>query len=199
MNERALKQFFKQLNRCMLIMWRLGMGRLINIWPQVIGRIMVITHTGRKSGLRRHTPVNYAVVGGEVYCAAGFGASSDWYRNMLASPEVEIWLPEGWWAGKAQLADNHTDRLDILRQILINSGFAAGLFAGIHPRKMNDSTLDQLTRDYPLVCIQRVSPCTGSGGPADLVWVWPALAHIALLGWLMQKIFGKYAKSRRNE
>ena len=63
------------------------------------GQIMVLTHTGRKSGLRRRTPVNYALVDGEVYCTAGFGQISDWYRNILANPQVEVWLPDGWWAG----------------------------------------------------------------------------------------------------
>jgi len=33
----------------------------------------VITHTGRKTGRKRRTPVNYAVVRDDVYCTAGFG------------------------------------------------------------------------------------------------------------------------------
>jgi hypothetical protein len=46
--------------------------------------------------------VNYAIVDGEVYCTAGFGAVSDWYRNIRTNPEVEVWLPDGWWAGVAE-------------------------------------------------------------------------------------------------
>ena len=87
---------------------------------------MVITHTGRKSGLRRRTPVNYAIINGDIYCAAGFGAVADWYRNLLADPHVEVWLPDGWWAGSQRCDDLPAEqRLPVLRQVLINSGFAA--------------------------------------------------------------------------
>ena len=70
----------------MLLMWRFGLGTWLNVWPSVIGQIMVLTHTGRKSGLKRHTPVNYALVEGEIYCTAGYGRGSDWYRNIEANP-----------------------------------------------------------------------------------------------------------------
>ncbi len=84
--EERLRTGFKVLNKFMLLMWRLGLGWMLNIWPAGFGRIMVITHTGRKSGLRRRTPLNYAEVDGEIYCTAGFGHISDWYRNIMADP-----------------------------------------------------------------------------------------------------------------
>ena len=96
-----LRQMFKQMNKFMLLMWRLGLGSWLNFWPDVGGRIMVITHTGRKTGLKRRTPVNYALVEGELYCTAGFGPMSDWYRNLKAHSQVEVWLPEGWWRSRA--------------------------------------------------------------------------------------------------
>ena len=45
--EIKLRQSFKQLNKFMLLMWRLGFGRWFNVWPEGFGQIMVITHTGR--------------------------------------------------------------------------------------------------------------------------------------------------------
>ena len=100
--EENMRMAFKLINGFMLGMWRLGLGQFINIWPEGIGRIMVLSHTGRKTGLRRQSPVNYALLGGEIYCVAGFGKRADWYRNMLANPLVEVWLPDGWWAGVAE-------------------------------------------------------------------------------------------------
>ena len=76
-SEQDLRQGFKYFNRFMLLMWRLGLGRWINLWPEVGGRIMVITHTGRKTGMRRRTPVNYTIANGDIYCTAGFGGVSD--------------------------------------------------------------------------------------------------------------------------
>jgi deazaflavin-dependent oxidoreductase (nitroreductase family) len=148
------RQFFKHFNRFMLLAWRLGLGRWINAWPAVGGRIMVLGHTGRKSGLRRQTPVNYAQVNGEVYCTAGFGPRSDWYRNLLANPQVEVWLPDGRWIGRAEDVSDCEQHLHLLRQVLIDSGFAAYL-AGINPRTISDEQLAAAGSGYRLVRIRR--------------------------------------------
>ena len=174
-----LRQGFKYFNRFMLLMWRLGFGNWVNAWPKVGGRIMVITHTGRKSGARRQTPVNYAIVDGDIYCTAGFGSGSDWYRNLLSNSKVEVWLPEGWWSGIAEDVTNEKDRLTLLRQVLIASGFAARL-AGINPLAITDAELDAETVEYRLIRIRRLTPRTGRDGPGDLAWIWP-LATLILL------------------
>ncbi len=188
MNEESLRQFFKQLNRFMILIWRLGLGRWLNFWPEGIGRIMVLTHTGRKSGLRRRTPVNYAVVDGELYCIAAFGASTDWFRNVTAHPEVQVWLPDGWWRGIARLVEDDPIRLPVIRQVLINSGFAAKTFEGIQPRELNEAELAQVAREYRLVHIRRTAAMTGPEGPGDLAWVWPAVVHGLLVLWIFKKL-----------
>lgn len=177
--EERLRQGFRQLNRFMLLMWRLGLGGWLNAWPAVGGRIMVLTHTGRKTGRRRQTPVNYAIVDGDIYCTAGFGRGSDWYRNIRACPQVEVWLPEGWWAGRAEEIGEAEERLPRMRAVLIASGFAAYL-AGINPGKMSDQELERVTAKYRLLRIRRTAARTGPQGPGDLAWVWP-LATMLLL------------------
>jgi hypothetical protein len=92
--EKQLQQGFKHFNRGMLALWRLGLGPWLSAWPEVGGQILVISHTGRVSGLKRRTPLNYAIVDGEVYIAAGFGSRSDWYRNLKVNPSLEVWLPQ---------------------------------------------------------------------------------------------------------
>ena len=146
----SLRKVFHTLNRFMVFMWKLGMGRLINIWPAGIGRIMIIKHRGRKSGKEYLTPVNYALVAGEIYCTAGFGSISDWYRNMLANPIIELWLPEGKRKARAEDISEAPNRLFLLRQVIIASGFAGPLF-GINPKKLNDEQLDVLSKEYRLV------------------------------------------------
>ena len=174
-----LRQMFKQMNKFMLLMWRLGLGSWLNFWPDVGGRIMVITHTGRKTGLKRRTPVNYALVEGELYCTAGFGPMSDWYRNLKAHSQVEVWLPEGWWAGVAEEITDPQGRLPLLRQVLIASGFAAPMF-GIYPKTMTDAELEAVTTDYRLIHIRRTEARTGPNGPGDLAWIWPLATMILL-------------------
>ena len=176
--EQKLRQGFRYLNHFMVFMWRLGLGRLMSR-REFTGQIMVLTHTGRKSGLRRRTPVNYALVDGEVYCTAGFGAQADWYRNIMANPQVELWLPEGWWAGVAEDVSADPQRLVLLRQVLVASGFAS-YAAGIDPFKISDAELNRVSEKYRLVRIRRTIPCTGTDGPGDLAWIWPAMATLLL-------------------
>ena len=178
--EETLRQSFKRyLNPFMLLMWRLGLGPWINIWPPVGGRILVIAHQGRKTGRRRYTPVNYALVDGEIYCTVGFGVVSDWYRNLAVNPNIEVWLPDGWWAGVVEDISDSPWRLPLLRQVLIGSGVVTYL-AGIDPVNLTDEALHAVTSKYRLLHIWRTEARTGRGGPGDLAWVWPAATMILL-------------------
>ncbi len=177
-----LRQIFKRFNVFMLFMWRLGLGQWINVWPKVGGRIMVLVHTGRKSGIQRRTPVNYTLVGKDIVCVAGFGSLADWYRNIQHDPRVEVWLPNGWWEGVAEDYDAPASAIPTLRQLMFDTGVVAPLF-GLDPRKLSDSELEKATADYKLVRIRRTSACTGRGGPGDLAWFWP-VATLVLVGYL---------------
>jgi deazaflavin-dependent oxidoreductase (nitroreductase family) len=146
----AYRRTFRILNKFMVRMWKMGMGRMINLWPAVGGRIMVIKHTGRNSGRTLYAPVNYAEVDGQIYCTAGFGAMTDWYRNLMKNPCVELWLPDRRVQMKAKDISDSEQRLHLLREVLIASGFAARLF-GIDAKKISDGELDRLTSDYRLI------------------------------------------------
>ncbi|MEW6180565.1 MAG: nitroreductase family deazaflavin-dependent oxidoreductase [Chloroflexota bacterium] len=188
-----LRQYFKKGNVLMVWLWRLGLGKHINFAPKYAGQVMVLVHSGRKSGKHYRTPVNYALVNGEIYCVAGFGGVSDWYRNIIANPQVEVWLPDGWWAGIAEEVLDAEMRLPILRQVLIASGFAARLF-GVDPLKLSDEELSRLTCDYRLIRIRRTVARTGPGGPGDWAWIWP-LTTFYLLFLLLTRRGRKQRKS----
>lgn len=166
------RQAFKSLNKFMIALFRLGLGGFVNISPEYGGRILVLTHTGRKSGRRLQTPVNYTIIDEDIYVTAGFGRRSDWFRNLIANPQTEVWLPDGWWQGVAEDVSDAPQRMMWLRQVLIASGFAAQM-VGIDPHNMSDAELAKATADYPLVRIRRTAARTGPGGPGDLAWVWP--------------------------
>lgn len=168
-----LRQAFKLLNHFMVLLWRLGLGSMLNMWPAVGGRFLVLRHYGRKSGKVYLTPVNYAEIEGDLYITAGFGDQADWYRNIQANPEVEVWLPDGWWSGVAQDASNVLNHDKKLRQVIIASGFA-GPFFGLDQSKLDDAQFAAATREYRLVRIRRTAARTGPGGPGDLNWIWQA-------------------------
>lgn len=184
--DETLRKGFKYFNPTMLLFWRLGLGTWMSFWPEGFGRYMVITHTGRKTGVRRQTPVNYTVMDGEVYCTAGFGQISDWYRNIMKNPNVEIWLPDGWWEARAEEVTDPQARLPLMRQVIRDSGFA-GRLAGIDAGRISDEALDRITSDYRLIHLRRTAPRTGSGGPGELAWVWPLATFLLLPLALMKK------------
>jgi deazaflavin-dependent oxidoreductase (nitroreductase family) len=163
---------FKAFNRFMLLLWRLGLGGPVNRVPRWSGQIMVLVHRGRVSGVIRRTPVNYALSDDDIFCIVGFG-TTDWYRNIRADPHVEVWLPDGWWAGVAdELPREHPDRLPRLRQVLLASGLAASA-AGANPRALNDADLQDRTEVYRVIRIHRTAARTGPDGPGELAWIWP--------------------------
>jgi deazaflavin-dependent oxidoreductase (nitroreductase family) len=169
---------FKRFNKIMIALYRLGLGPYISN-PQT-GYIMVLTTIGRKSGLKRRTPVNYAIVDGDIYCTSGFGVTSDWYRNLKANSQLEVWLGRHWWAGQAEEVTDPAEWLPLYRLILINSGFAAETFLGFDPATISNEALREIGADQPVIRIRVERELSGPGGPGDLVWIWP-LAAAALL------------------
>jgi deazaflavin-dependent oxidoreductase (nitroreductase family) len=183
--DERLRQMFRIGNRFMVLLFRLGLGSWGNR-PET-SQVMVLVHKGRKSGLLRRTPVNYAIVDDQIYCTAAFGNRADWYRNVVADPRVQVWLPDGWYAGEAEeVPPDDPQRLALMRQVLIASGFAAPLFAGVNPETISDEKLAEISASYRLIRIYPSEACTGPGGPGDLAWVWP-LTSAVLLGLLLLK------------
>ncbi|MEI2609413.1 MAG: nitroreductase family deazaflavin-dependent oxidoreductase [Candidatus Promineifilaceae bacterium] len=189
--EDQLRQVFKHFNRFMVSMWKMGLGKWINGWPDVGGRIMVIVHKGRKTGQTRYAPVNYALVDGELYCVAGFGKGTDWYRNVKVNPEVDVWLPDGGWAGVVTDVTSDPRRLALLRQVLINSGFAARM-VGLEPKTMSDADLAAATESYRLLHISRTElRPTPQMAPGPII----ALS-LGLLSFLVLLWWKKWSKRR---
>ena len=128
----------------------------------------MLEHVGRRSGTEYRTPVDFSKVGDDLYCVAAFGETTHWYRNILAAPEIAVWLPDGRWVASAEDASDDPRRLDLMRQVLMDSGFAARLI-GLHPRQMSDEDLDQATSTYRLLRIHPLRREVSSDGPGSLV------------------------------
>jgi deazaflavin-dependent oxidoreductase (nitroreductase family) len=174
-----LRRMFRSMNRSMVLMWRLGLGRWADAWPSVGGRILVVEHHGRRSGRRYLTPLNFTPENRSRFCIAAFGTRSDWYRNALATGRVVVWLPDGTWIARVSDATDEEGARDRIRRVLIDSGFAARAF-GLNPRVMTDEEVDTATADYRLVRLDLIDRCDED--PADLWWVWlPVAAGAAVV------------------
>jgi deazaflavin-dependent oxidoreductase (nitroreductase family) len=87
-NERkALTGWRRFFFRAPIWLYRWGLGWLLG------KRFLLINHIGRKSGLPRQAVVEVLVYDRDhnaYYVAAGFGPESQWYKNLLARPDVTI-------------------------------------------------------------------------------------------------------------
>ena len=79
--------FKRLLWRAPIWFYRLGLGGLLG------GKFLLLKHTGRKSGQPRQAVIeidDYDPETNTYLVASGFGRKSDWYQNILKSPEVTI-------------------------------------------------------------------------------------------------------------
>lgn len=79
--------FGRALSRFPLWFYRLHLGFLLG------ERFLMLTHTGRKSGLARETVlevVRHDPLTDSYVVASGWGEKSNWFRNILKNPRVTI-------------------------------------------------------------------------------------------------------------
>ncbi len=183
-NYSFLRKGFRIMNRFLMVpLFRLGLGPMLG--SPYGGYIMVVKTHGRLSGKTRYTPVNYAMANGCVYCTAGFGKVSHWFKNLSTDPHVELLLPSGAVAATAEIVDQVEEKRTALRQVLINSGFAAFLFGGFNPYRVSEQKLDELTRDYIVLRFRTSGIAAGPYDPGGWFWLWPTAALVALIWWLL--------------
>ena len=84
----------KALNARMAANYRRGIGPT--------GVVVLLTTTGRKSGMARVTPLQFEEVEGRYYIASARGQSADWFRNILANPEVRVQVGKKEFAASAE-------------------------------------------------------------------------------------------------
>lgn len=80
--------------------YRAHLGRLLG------HQFLLLTHRGRKSGLPRHTVlevVHYNRATRTYVVAAGWGVTSDWYRNIQQTPAVLLESGSGRVAARAAI------------------------------------------------------------------------------------------------
>jgi deazaflavin-dependent oxidoreductase (nitroreductase family) len=173
---------FKALNRYFMIpMHRAGLGAWLG--SPIGGCMLLLRVRGRKSGIVRETPLNYLVADGAVWIVAGFGPQTEWYRNLLADPTVEVVLPTRRLTGTAVEVRSPVVRARILPALLRATGLPSFL-AGVNPWT---ATVAQVTDALDFVPLIRIDPADGwlDPGPDDpggRAWIWrQALVLVASL------------------
>jgi deazaflavin-dependent oxidoreductase (nitroreductase family) len=182
----ALRQIFRYLNRYFMVpIFRLGLGGFMG--NPLTSYVMVLKTIGRKSGKTRYAPVNYAIANGCIYCLSGWGQTSDWYRNLMAQPEIDIIMPSGAVHGRAELVTDPLERIQMLRQVLKNAGFA-GYLEGFDPRGVSDEELEHKASVMQLLRIRPIGLGSGAFDPGGWSWIlWIVLSVPMLAWWIIKK------------
>ncbi len=111
--------FLRLLARLPVHLRRRGLGRLLG------SRVLILTHTGRKSGLPRQVALEVVDRDPQGPCflvASGYGASAQWFRNIEATPAVTVHHSGRRYAAVARPLPPDA------------SGWAMAEYAGRHPR-----------------------------------------------------------------
>jgi deazaflavin-dependent oxidoreductase (nitroreductase family) len=76
--------------------------------------VLLLTTTGRKSGLPRTTALQYEEVDGAIYLGSSKGAQADWFKNLVANPNVSVRVKSRQFSGKAEAVTDPVRIADFL-------------------------------------------------------------------------------------
>lgn len=187
---RLARRAFRSLNRYFMVpMLKAGLGAWMG--TPVGGWILLLRVRGRKSGVIRDNPLSYLVSDGAAWVMAGFGSRTDWYRNLVADPRVEVVLPGRALACRAEVVEDAQTRARIIPRLVRATG-APGYLTGIDPFRSTDQELLAVTAWVPLI---RLRPETGSlvAGPDDpggLGWVWRQVVVLVVGTLIVRRLRG---------
>ena len=138
----------KTLNARMMTGYKHGFG------PRRV--VLLLTTTGRKSGLPRITPLQYEKVGDDYYIASARGADADWFKNICTSPNVHVQVRAHEFEA---IAEPITDPLRIadflelrLRRHPIMVRMIMHLFDGL-PLRFSRTDLEELSQEKAMVIL----------------------------------------------
>jgi len=155
------------------------------------GYLVVLRTHGRRTGLIRDAPLGYVVLDGAIYCCAGFGESTAWYRNVLADPWVEVVLPGRTLRGVATPVTAPDEWIRAYRALIASLGVIGRLTVG-EVRGLDDAGLLAAHGGIPLVRIVPSAFVPGSLDPGGRFWLVPWAAAV-----LAVVLFTRIGLSRR--
>lgn len=140
----------KNIQKIHRVLYAIGLGPLIGRF------ILLLTTTGRKSGLKRVTPLQYEQINGDYYLGSARGMKSDWVRNILSNPHVEIRVGSSYFHGAAEIITDPAKFADFMDVRLARHPLMIGLImekAHRLPRHPSREQLEALAKDEVFVIV----------------------------------------------
>ena len=146
-------QRMKHIQKLHCVLYALGLG-------PIIGRIiLLLTTVGRKTGLKRVTPLQYEEMGGKYYLGSARGIQSDWVRNIQCNPQVEVRVKSLCFSGRAEIVTEPGRVADFIEMRLQRHPFMIGtIMRRAHglPQHPSREQLERLAEKEALVIITPV-------------------------------------------
>ena len=143
-------QRMKHIQKLHRVLYAIGLG-------PIIGKIiLLLTTTGRKTGLKRVTPLQYEEINGKYYLGAARGLKADWVRNIQADPRVEVRVKSSSFHGQAEVVTDPSRIVDFVEVRLQRHPFMIGMImqrAHGLPKHPSREQLERLAEKEALVII----------------------------------------------
>jgi deazaflavin-dependent oxidoreductase (nitroreductase family) len=140
----------KNVQKIHRVLYAIGLGPLV-------GRIiLLLTTTGRRSGLKRVTPLQYERIGNEYYVGAARGLHADWVRNIQACPQIEVRVGSNKFSGTAEVVTDSSRFADFMEVRLERHPRMIGLIlekAHGLPRRPSRMQLEELGKTEAFVIL----------------------------------------------
>ena len=88
--------------------------------------LVLVHHTGAKSGVERIAPLVPLIDDGRIYVFASKGGADthpDWYRNLVANPQVSVELGRDRFGATARVLDGAERDAIYAKQVLVEPQF----------------------------------------------------------------------------
>jgi deazaflavin-dependent oxidoreductase (nitroreductase family) len=143
-------QKMKYIQRLHRVLYAIGLG-------PIVGRIiLLLTTTGRKTGLKRITPLQYEEINGKYYLGSARGLQADWVRNIQADPNVEIRVKALNFQGQAEVVTDPAHFADFVEIRLQRHPLMVGtIMQKAHglPKQPSREQLEALAENEALVIV----------------------------------------------
>ena len=140
----------KNIQKIHRVLYAMGLGPLI-------GRIiLLLTTTGRRSGMKRVTPLQYEMIGSDYYLGAARGVKADWVRNIQSNPQVEMRVGAKYFCGTAEIITDPSKFADFMEVRLERHPRMIGLIMQkVHglPKRPSREQLEGLAKDEVFVIV----------------------------------------------
>ncbi len=141
----------KNIQKIHRVLYAIGLG------PVIGGFIVLLTTTGRKSGKKRVTPLQYEKIGKDYYLGAARGLNADWVRNIQSNPQVELRVGAKHVHGTAEIVTDPATFADFMEVRLERHPRMIGLImekAHGLPKRPSRAQLEELAKNEAFVIVR---------------------------------------------